>query len=348
MDNNRIYYAIQQAGIRSNNQASSGTPFTAISGLQNISLNSTVNLNPIPTLGDASSYYLSEKDYNISADLTKVLDGTSLLYNLITLDSASINLIDKLAQTCDLALSIFSEQKTSATGSALCTVQCSDMSISSFKYTFDVNNSFTENIGLIGNNKIWKNDTRIINQPDINISTTGINFSGVFNNNGKPLTHINRRGDFIFHRTSGDVSFLPRDILGVDESGQPVNTHITNITVSASVNYTSVPTLGKITPFIRLPISPIEITSEISIIATSGDGISLTESGILTPGISCMHSGNLNYQTINIAICEGTRINLGNKNKLASLNYTGGDANGGNVQVSYTYKNFDNCIITHI
>ena len=56
---------------------------------------------------------------------------------------------------------------------------------------------------------------------------------------------------------------------------------------------------------------------------------------------------NLSNQVIRVATCEGTRIYLGTKNKLASVNYGGGDAGGGNVSVTYSYTNFNDMTVMH-
>jgi hypothetical protein len=52
-------------------------------------------------------------------------------------------------------------------------------------------------------------------------------------------------------------------------------------------------------------------------------------------------------QTIYLETCEGTKIHLGNKNKLSSVNYTGGDTGGGNVTVTYSFTNFNDFVVAH-
>ena len=48
-----------------------------------------------------------------------------------------------------------------------------------------------------------------------------------------------------------------------------------------------------------------------------------------------------------IVTCEGTAIYLGEKNKLSSVNYGGGDAGGGNVTVTYSYTTFNDFTVIH-
>ena len=64
--------------------------------------------------------------------------------------------------------------------------------------------------------------------------------------------------------------------------------------------------------------------------------------------MGCGSTGrNVNNRTIRIASCDGTRIYLGRKNKLSSVNYSGGDTGGGNVTISYTFSTFNDCTVMH-
>ena len=50
---------------------------------------------------------------------------------------------------------------------------------------------------------------------------------------------------------------------------------------------------------------------------------------------------------IKITLRDGTHFDLGNKNKLSSVSYGGGDATGGNVSCSYSYQNFNVLRVIH-
>ena len=58
---------------------------------------------------------------------------------------------------------------------------------------------------------------------------------------------------------------------------------------------------------------------------------------------------NLTDETIIVRMREGTVINLGTKNKLASVTYGGGNAGkgGGNVTNVFNYSNFNSLVIQH-
>jgi hypothetical protein len=101
--------------------------------------------------------------------------------------------------------------------------------------------------------------------------------------------------------------------------------------------------------------------SEFEVIATSGDGINATEKGYFTGDYSydgsvtvandstpvCDPRFNLRDQKIYLETCEGTKIYLGTKNKLSSVNYTGGDTGGGNATITYSYTTFNDFVVAH-
>jgi len=152
-----------------------------------------------------------------------------------------------------------------------------------------------------------------------------------------------------------DITVLPQDVYGVTSSGTNIigadgnfGAHVNSISVSTDLGREEIQELGRRAPYFRFATFPVEVTCEIEVTSSSGTMVSATEAGILTgAGTSCVDAGNLGNRTIRIATCEGTRIYLGRKNKLASVNYGGGDAGGGNVTVSYTYTNFNDFTVMH-
>ena len=53
------------------------------------------------------------------------------------------------------------------------------------------------------------------------------------------------------------------------------------------------------------------------------------------------NAGNLQDREIIIKDTAGTVIDLGTKNKLTNVSYTGGDTGGGNATITYSYSNFN-------
>jgi hypothetical protein len=180
---------------------------------------------------------------------------------------------------------------------------------------------------------------------------------------------INRRENLAFAENSGllsqawtgvDFTRLPNEIPGVDEFGWMNTTnsnntvHLSNLTVSTDLGREELFELGTRQPYARIVTFPIEVTCDIEMISLSGDMINAFsdgcqgEAGVGTSEYACTGiTNNLTDQTIRIATCEGTRIFLGDKNKLASVNYGGGDAGGGNVTVTYSYTTFNDFTVMH-
>jgi hypothetical protein len=149
---------------------------------------------------------------------------------------------------------------------------------------------------------------------------------------------------------------------GINElvgNGSGHKAHFQNITVSTDLGREAIQELGTFAPYHRYVTFPVEVTSEFEVIAISGDMINATESGYYTgtqesysvatsASTGCENPRfNLLDQTIYLETCEGTKIYLGTKNKLTSVNYTGGDTGGGNVTVTYSYNNFNDFVVAH-
>ena len=101
-------------------------------------------------------------------------------------------------------------------------------------------------------------------------------------------------------------------------------------------------------PYARVVTFPVEVTCDIEVLSISGDLINAFADGCSTSTDPCTGIvDNLSNQTTRLATCEGLRVFLGTKNKLASVNYGGGDAGGGNVTVSYSYTTFNDFTVLH-
>jgi hypothetical protein len=59
--------------------------------------------------------------------------------------------------------------------------------------------------------------------------------------------------------------------------------------------------------------------------------------------------GNLLDNEIKLYFKNGSRflqVNLGSKNKLTSVNYTGGDSGGGNASMTFSYQGFNSFVVS--
>jgi hypothetical protein len=354
MANNRIYYAIQQVVLGKAGGALNSDKFP-VHGLQTVGITTNFNLEQVFEMGQLAIYQNVENVPDIEVTLNKVLDGYPLMYVLATEKGSSVaagltavnpTIPGRQNARCDMQLAIFSDSNVTSSGNSFSAVTCSGMYVSSVSYTFPVDGNFTEDVTLVGNNKVWAG------------TQTGA-FSG---NNDAPLstTGVGRR-----QYLNMSACRFPTQIPGISSSGtndligngSGHAAHFQNITVSCDFGREAIQELGTLAPYHRYVTFPVEVTSEFEVVAVSGDGINATESGyysgltgntVATPSdTGCIARHNLLDQTIFLETCEGTRIYLGTKNKLTSVNYTGGDTGGGNVSVTYSYSTFNDFVVAH-
>ena len=366
MANNRIYYAIQQVNISPDSPFSAGNE-TVIHGLQSIGMTTNFSLKQVFELGEVAIYQNVEGVPNIEVTLSKVLDGAPPIYLLVSKAATTPTLVGRTILKCVMGLSIYDEAGQSAgdtsvnAGAAVSQVQCSGMYLTSVGYTFPIDGNCTESVSLAGNDKIWKADSRITNTVALT-RANALNYTGAFaNNNDVPtgLGGVNWRRHLKFVRDASDtiydVCLLPTEIQGISSSGtNEQNTdgtykaHIQSMSTKADIKREDLYELGRMGVYTKTVTYPIEVSCDIELISTSGDRISAVEDGILNvSSAKCAVTGNLSDQKIRIATCEGTRIYLGDNNKLSSVNYTGGDAGGGNVKTTFAYKTFNDFTVMH-
>jgi len=365
MANKRIFFPAHQVGIKGDGQ----TTFRVIHGAQNLTTNTSFNLSQVFILGQLAIYENIEGVPDVEVSLTKVLDGYPLIYHEATIQAVDPTLIGRSNEKCLVAVAIFSDTADGASGAPLAQVQFSGMYVNSLAYSFPLEDNFTEQATLAGNDKYWANDPNLVgNEPWVGADTLG--FTGAFSTDDAPIGSggVNRRENmnFLPSTTVGldtngmvadpDCTILPPDVFGISASGtnkktdgQSFDVTITNIGVNVDFNREAIFQMGRKGAFHRYVNFPVQVTCEITSTSRSGDFVSGTEYGIRTPASIglCQDGGNLQNRTIRIATCEGTRLYLGLKNKLATTNYTGGDAGGGNVEVTYTFNTFNDLTVLH-
>jgi len=365
MANKRIYYAVHQVGLKKD--ADLGN-FVALHGVQSVGMTTNFNLTQVFELSQLAIYENIEDIPDVEVTLNKVLDGYPPVYLMATQDAPAPTLAGRSNSKSIFGLSIFDDTQESATGVADSVVECSGMYVGSIAYNFPLDDSMNEDTTLVGNDKVWKNDSKPTN-PDVITRVGALGFDGDFAALDSPIGTggVNRRENLIFTYNGAegldlnsmvadfDTTIMPPEVFGVSTSGtnektngQDFDAHFSSITVSADLGRENINELGRKGPYFRSVTFPIEVTCEVEVTSTSGDMISATEEGIYTTGSDlCDDGGNLTDRTIRIATCEGTRIYLGLKNKLSSVNYAGGDAGGGNVSVTYTFTTFNDFTVMH-
>lgn len=358
----RIYFATQQVTI-----ADEGTSnFVAVKGQQTFNFTCDVPLERIFQLGKLSPRVLLEDLPDISISMSKHLDSTPLIYHLATLAATTPTLAGRSEAQCKIGVSIFDATQESATGTPQVAMQFTGAYYSNISYQFGVDGIFTESVDFVNNDIIVSDDDRILNT-DEQTRASNIDVAGQFTGDDSDA-FINKREHLIFDYTAGtldvngavadaDCTILPMEIDGISDSGTnevgadgPRLSDIQSISVSAAITRNKKQALGSFEPVCQLIQWPVTVTTEIQVMPRTSGIASATAIGIFNTGTdSCGvgNSRNLMNQTIRIATCEGTRIYTGTKNKLRSQNYSGGDAGGSDVTLSYTYETDNDFVVMH-
>ena len=369
---NRIYFANQQLSFRRDGAAGTAQWYPA-HGVQSVAVTTTFNLEQAFELGQLAIYENIEGVPDIEMTMSKVLDGYPLLYHLATQQDAVVGehrtptLAGRSNAKCLVALGIWPDTQDSASGNPVQQMEASGMFCSAVTYNFPLEDNFSEDLTLVGNNKGWQQG---ITAGAIDCTNPGwamAHETGAFpDNNDAPIGTggINRRENLSFAASSAalaaaatgfDYTRLPSEIPGVDTNGwlnprqnSANEVHLQSITVSTDLGREELFELGTRQPYARVVTFPVEVTCDIEVLSISGDLINAFADGCSTSTDPCTGIvDNLSNQTIRLATCEGLRVFLGTKNKLASVNYGGGDAGGGNVTVSYSYTTFNDFTVLH-
>lgn len=364
MPNKRIMHAHHQVKIKRDG----GGSWVVGHGVQSTSFSANSQLEDVFVVGQLQQYQNIEGLPQIEFTINKVLDGYPLIFCLASADATTPTISARGNTKCLIAVDYFADTSDSATGTPLIHGEVSGAFFSNVQYTFPVDGNFTEQVTFAANNLVFSDDPDMTQDDPWTLDASP---DGAFDtNNDSPLAveGVNRRQHINFDpvvftsdvnsmNADPDCTILPPEIDGISSSGtnnrnadDTFKANIQSITVSCTINREELLQLGRRGPYYRPIQYPIEATCEITTLSTSGRVPSMTEDGILTaPGNTnpCLFGGNLSDRTIRIATCEGTRIYLGSKNKMQSYNVSGGDAGGGNLQVSYTYASKNSLTILH-
>jgi hypothetical protein len=374
-NNNRIFYACQAVAIEPLQQNSDGTltPYGGtgatnnthvLHGVQSVGINTTFNLEQVFELGQIHIYENIEGVPDVEVTLEKVLDGYPLMYHVASTAvatetgsaSAKAALVARSKQRCNAYLGIFPDtvEHVGNTNDNAVEVQMSGMYISSIGFTMPVDGNCTESLTLVGNHKQWRTTPSKFNSTLAR--TLGSGVAGSYFDEPKAL----QAGSFyggVQRRENFDVknSILPLSINGVvgTSAGNGYNNttntprvHLQNCSISCDLNRESIQELGRKSPYTRYANFPVEVTCEFEVISTSGDFIGALEDGAYAIGTRD-YGNNTAEERILVKLHDGSVFDLGSKNRLSSINYTGGDAGGGNATMTYSYSTYNALSVYH-
>lgn len=358
MPNRRVFYATRKAGIAPVGSNS----HTTLRGVQSVGMTTNFNLIAAFEMGQISVYQNIEGIPDVQVTMEKLLDGNPPLYTLATQQGTAATLVGRSSAQFSLAVSTYPDTNLSADGAIPgAEVKMSGLYVSSVGYTVNVTDNASESFSAVGNEKTWVSlvaGTTFASYTDANAFSTNpspksISGSGGINRKENVLFTYSGTGRDANGAVSGVGTVLPLNIPGVSASGTNdldannfYKATLQSFSCNCDLGREDLFELGRRGPYYKYVNFPVEVTTEISVIAASGDLISGTSNGI-NAGVGCSLGTNLTDQTIRLHMCEGLQVNLGKKNKLSSVNETGGDAGGGNVEVTYTYTNQNDFSVYH-
>ena len=378
--NKRVFYATQgvaigdmgASGVKDSwGVTNSSTDFIGsgnmiiMHGLQSIGVNTNFSLEAVQELGQLSIYENVEEVPDIEATFERLLDGYTMAYHAATIGSINPTLSGRASARADLrmVIGLDSDAAVSSGDSLAAELYCSGMYWSSVSISLPTDGNFTESLTLVGNNKKWITaDTGV----GILLGASGlVNGAFAFGNDSpqSPDGGVLRRNNFLpgsgtVVRGSGNfVTVVPDFITGVSNNGSGIasltgassfrkcgtidtaNVHIQSISFSVDAGREAINQLGTYAPYYRYVNFPVNVTTEIQVIAVGGDNINAVE--------DVPTGGNLSNHTIQVCLDDSTVIQVGNKNKLTSVSYGGGDAGGGNAAITYSMQNNNDFVVLH-
>jgi len=328
--NKRIFYATQAFSLTpvdvTGDSITEGSAYYP-GGVQSLGMNTNFNLEKLYQLGQLDLYEAVDNNPQVEFTINKIFDGTLPLF-LITMggsDQESTSLVKGQNNRVNLTLGIWKDTGdtdgnagTHEDVTSVNTLSATGLYASNFTFTFPTDGNATEETTLVGNHKVWGSG-----------SVDGWPFDSA-----DPDATIHSKGITRRYKFNKASSIFPT---GSMPSGSP----LTNVTVSFDLGREPIYTLGDYEPYLRYVNFPVEVTTEITTVAMDLDN----EYELSPNAYSCASSGSsvtIN-EPIKLVICaddgDELEIDLGNANRLQSVNYTGGDTGGGNVQVSYSYTN---------
>lgn len=327
-------------------------------GVQSVGFSTSVAFEPLFQLGQTELYGRTESQSpEVEATVSKAFDGNQPLYVTMMGGGSAVNNkqpTELSLNHCELELGIYSENVPYASGSPESSVYCSGMYISNVSYTFPIDGTATEEITLVGDTRKWTNSPNVSNFA--NIPNAG---------SGEAPAPYQR------WTLNVDGSTLPS---GVQD--KPIQ----SVSVSMGIGREAIQELGTRGKYCRYATYPFEVTTDFEVIAagkinnrgaspgnvTSDD---VTDEGYdfvndiglacfsatkydLTPGVdpASVDNGEIDVgyrdQEITLIFCGETTsdnltLALGDKCRLTSQSYSGGDTGGDNVTLSYSFQSYN-------
>lgn len=331
-------------------------------GVQNGNITTNFNLEPIFEWGQSSLYENVEDVPDIEMTIERYLDGYTLAYHASTPKALAPTLAGRADSRTDarIIIGVVTNDTISSGEFGVAELYNSGMYVSSLSLNLVSDGVFSENVTLVGNNKKWIRDTT--HTQNLLISSGAIINPAftVFGNDSpqSPDSGVLRRENIITgsggatHNATVFRTVLPSFIQGVQAganavgSGGSVNcgvlntdrVHVQSATISVDLGREAINQLGSKGPYSRYVNFPVEVTTELEVIAIGGDNVDAVET----------NNSNLLNHTLQFVLDDSTIIQLGHKNKINTVTWNGAAAGqGDNASITYSMSNYNDLVVLH-
>ena len=282
-----------------------GGASAALTGVQSVGVNSTFGLEQVFQLGQIEIYENIEGTPEVELTIERVFDSASNLYGLFAGANKSITQVATARKSVTLAV-VDDSKSVHENTAGLIGVECTGVYMSNYSANFSVDGTSTDTITVVGNHQTW---------------------------GAEALT---------LTKAEGTATVAKRQNLSLSAAGIAGATgKVQSATVSIDFGREDLLEFGSKTPYFRAASFPVECSAEVSYNAVAAN---LGHGGLnFTDGQTTDVQGS--DSTIKITYTAGTGTgNVGISGRCTGMNYSGGDASGGNATVSYSYTGYNNFV----
>jgi len=278
---------------------------SALTGVQSVGCNSTFGLEQVFQLGQIEIYENIEGTPEVELTIEKVFDGATNLYGAYAGAGKTITEVATLRNTVTLA--IVTDDESVHEGSAgTIGVECTGVYMSNYSANFSTDGTSSDTITVVGNHQSWGAKTMSIAKAEgtANVAKRQ-NLSLTVGGVAGPVAQTGK-----VQSASASIDFGREDLLQ----------------------------FGSKTPYFRAASFPVECSAEVTFNAVAANLVS--NLNFDDPQATDVQSGDSSV-TIGYAAGGGTG-QVGISGRCTGMNYSGGDATGGNATITYSYTGYNN------
>jgi hypothetical protein len=338
--------------------------WTVPQGIQSVGFSTSVAFEPMFQLGQTEVYgRMESQSPQVECTISKAIDGTQPLYTTVNGGHANANNkapAELASNAVEIALGVYSEAVPYASGNTQAAVYCSGMYVSNVQIQLPLDGVATEQLTLVGDTRKWLGSSNPI------AANLGADRHVI--GSGTAASSYQR---WTLDKTN---STLP---LGVKD--YPLQSVSVTMSIGREV-IQELGTRGKYCRYATFPFevtSEFEVIAGRH--RSNADGVTGNDQAIVISGYDFKNyagyacasdsvydissdgspdplsagdidqgkiDGGYRDQEIKVKLCGATNsdsltIDLGTKNRVTSVNYSGGDTGGGNVTLTYSFQNYN-------